>query len=447
MKKISTGFDLEHAAGNTNTARKPKKTKALEAIKWVAIDKIRPYEKNAKKHSPAQVEQIAKSIQEFGFNQPLVVDADGVIIVGHGRFEAAKYLEMITVPVLELNLPDDKVKAYRLADNKLNESEWDMTLVINELKELSLELVTLTGFDSDLLIDPDEQDDVVPAVPKVAQSQIGDVYQLGRHVLLCGDSTNPEAVKSLFGTMKADMVFTDPPYNVNYEGVGKKTSNKIMNDKMSGANFKGFLDAVFANYAEHSKAGAAWYVFHASSEQDKFKNAIESTAWHVKQQVIWNKPFGWGMADYRFKHEPIFYCGQPKVNFYGSRSENSVLDLTKTEEELVAWAKRQKRLEAEGKTTIWTMKRETLGEYVHPTQKPVELIGYAMHNSSKAGDIVADLFLGSGATLIAAEKYGRDCYGMELDPRYVDIIVTRYCEYVQYNAIMKNGKKIDWVTK
>ena len=187
------------------------------------ITEIKPYQKNAKKHPTDQVKLIARSIKEFGFNQPIVIDKNNEIIVGHGRYEAAKLLALDDVPVLKLeNLTPAQVKAYRLADNKLNESDWDMTLAIEELKDLDKEGydVTLTGFDKDLIIEPDDKDDEVPENPPT-KANLGDIWQLGNHKLMCGDATSVEDVKKLMG-VRADMVFTDPPYNVNYSGRGKK---------------------------------------------------------------------------------------------------------------------------------------------------------------------------------------------------------------------------------
>ena len=236
---------------------------------------------------------------------------------------------------------------------------------------------------------------------------------------------------------KADMVFTDPPYNVNYSGDGANTSNTILNDSMTSESFDTFLDLVFKRYAENSKAGAGWYIFHSSSTQHQFQKAIEASGWNVKTQIIWNKPtasMGWG--DYRYKHEPMFYCGKENTAFYGDRTHTTVLDLHKSEQALLNWAKREKKLETEGKTTIWTMKRDSVQGYKHPTQKPVELITYALLNSSKVDDIVMDTFLGSGSTLIAAEKTNRICYGMELDPRYVDVVVKRWEDFTGNKATL-----------
>lgn len=395
------------------------------------INDIKPYSKNAKKHPKKQIEQVAASIKEFGFNQPIVVDKEGVIIVGHGRLEAAKLLGLTEVPVITVDLTEEQAKAYRLADNKLNESEWNMGLVVEELKELSEEMLELTGFDKDLIIEPDEKDDVVPenAPPR---AELGDVWQLGRHRLMCGDSTKLEDVERLMNGAKADMVFTDPPYNIAYKGQGKNTSNTILNDDVLAEDFAVFLDKVFYCFASVTKAGAGNYVFHASRTQGVFEKAMDKNGYEIKNQIIWNKPMsalGWG--DYRWKHEPFFYAGKKResIQFYGDRTNSTVWDFQKTEQQLLNWAKHQKKLEAEGKTTIWSMKRDNVNEYVHPTQKPVELISYAITNSSKAEDVILDLFGGSGSTLIAAEKTNRTAYLMELDPKYVDTIIKRWEDY------------------
>lgn len=423
---------------------------------------IKPYEKNAKEHPKDQVELIARSIQRFGWRQPIVVNQDGTIVVGHGRWEAYnQYKDELTLKEAWIiddegktlrgeaetrALTPDEERSYRLADNQINAlSGNNMTLVKEELLMLDEELLELTGFDKDLIIEVDDKDDMAPGLPEVAKSKIGDVYELGRHRLVCGDSTDPTMVARLMDGRKADMVFTDPPYNVNYSGRGENTSNKIMNDSMSNESFDLFLSEIFKRYNEHSKAGAGWYVFHSSSTQHQFQKAIEDAGWRVKAQIIWNKPtasMGWG--DYRWKHEPMFYCGKEKTQFYGDRKHHTVIDIPKDDLKAIKWLRRQKELEKTGHTTIFSMKKEPVGDYVHPTQKPVELITYTITNSSKAGDIIMDLFGGSGSTLIAAEKMDRSCYAMEPDPRYVDVIVQRYVEYIGDKEIIKNGEKITW---
>ena len=210
-----------------------------------------------------------------------------------------------------------------------------------------------------------------------------------------------------------------------------------MGDDVLSDAFDTFLDKVFANFKEHTKAGGGNYVFHASRTQAQFEKALAANNYEIKNQLIWNKPMsGLGWGDYRWKHEPFFYAGQKgdSIQFYGDRTHSTVWDFQKTDQQLLNWAKRQKLAEAQGKTTIWSMKRDNTHEYVHPTQKPVELITYALSNSTKADDIVLDLFLGSGSTLIAAEKTGRICYGMELDPKYVDVILKRWEEYTNKTA-------------
>lgn len=243
------------------------------------------------------------------------------------------------------------------------------------------------------------------------------------------------------------MVFTDPPYNVNYKGTGDKTSRTIENDHMEASAFDAFLLGFFKSAVDSVKAGAGWYIFHSSSTQDQFKNALEEAGLAVRAQLIWNKPtaaLGWG--DYRWKHEPFYYAGRKETElvFYGDRTHATVIDFHKSEKDLIAWVKREKRLEVMGLATVWTMKRDKLSEYVHPTQKPVELITYALVNSSKAGDVVLDPFCGSGSTLIAAQKTDRVCFGCELDLGFCDIIIQRYVDYTGNTKIIKNGKEEHW---
>ena len=237
------------------------------------ISLIKPYDKNAKKHPKKQVEQVAASIKEFGFNQPIVLDKNNVIIVGHGRFEASKLLGLKEVPTITVDLTEEQANAYRLADNKLNESEWDMNLVIDELKGLSETMLELTGFDKDLIIEPDESDDEVPDVPEEPQSKLGDLYELGNHRVLCGDSTKLEDVERLMDGKKADMVFTDPPYNISFSGsMSNTTKNGVMikheganqkheeikNDRMSAAEFYTFMSDILKEIKINCKG--AYYI-------------------------------------------------------------------------------------------------------------------------------------------------------------------------------------------
>lgn len=380
--------------------------------------KIFPYSKNAKKHPKKQIEQIAASIKEFGLNQPIVVDSTGEIIVGHGRYEALKLLGMEIKPeyvIRKDDLTPDQVKAYRLADNKLNESEWDMVLAIDELKELPTDLALLTGFDMDLLIDPDEKDDDVPDTPDEAQSKVGDLYELGNHRVLCGDSTNIEDVERLMDGKKADMVFTDPPYNIAYEG-GSKKREMIENDDV--VDFYEFLLQAYSASALSMKLGAAIYVCHADTERVNFTKAFRDAGFYLSSVLIWAKNNStFGRADYFWKHEPILYGWREGAahSWHGDNKQD----------------------------TIWNVDRPARSDS-HPTMKPIVLIEKALFNSSKQDDIVLDLFLGSGSTLIASQKTGRICYGMELDPKYIDVIVQRYVDYTGNDTVIKNGEPILW---
>lgn len=382
---------------------------------------ITPYTKNAKKHPKKQVEQIANSIKEFGMNQPIVVDAKGEIIVGHGRFLALQHLGWDIKPewvIKKDDLTDEQVKAYRFADNKLNESDWDMSLVIEELKGLSEPMLVLTGFDSDLILEPDAKDNEVPEIPETPRSALGDVYELEYHRVMCGDSTKLEDIEKLMGGKKADLVFTDPPYNINYEGKTKKRL-KIQNDQFEGEGFYEFLHDSFVNCFAVTNPGTAIYVCHADMERIAFQQALQDSGYSQKQNIIWVKDsIVLGRQDYHWRHEPILYGwkeGDGKHKWEGDRKQS----------------------------TVWEVKRPTRSES-HPTMKPVELITNAIFNSSKRDEIVLDPFLGSGSTLIAAEKTGRTCYGMELDPKYMDVIVQRWVDHTGCTMIIKNGQQIVW---
>ena len=419
------------------------------------IENIKPYEKNAKKHPKKQVEQVAKSIKEFGFNQPIVIDKKGVIIVGHGRYEAAKLLGLSDVPVIEVELTEEQAKAYRLADNKLNESEWEMDLVIEELKGLSEDMLDLTGFDKDLIIEPDEKDDVIPEdAPPVAQ--LGDIWALGRHRVMCGDATKKEDVERLMDGKKANMCFTDPPYNVDYQGgMGTHTQNKrdgMKNDNMSKEQFKEFLYSAMQLINKNTIGGV--YVCMSSSELDSLKESFERAGGHWQSFIIWVKNnFTLSRADYQNTYEPILYGWPDKTKnhyFLGDRDVANVWeDLSELKTEFdgenttisFSGFKVKIKGKAEGqvvrkkqKIDIWRYDKP-ISSKLHPTMKPVQLIFEAIRNSSKEEEIVLDTFLGSGSTLIACEKTNRICYGMELDPKYVDVIIKRYEDYTDNKAI------------
>lgn len=394
-------------------------------IKQVDISKVIPYARNPRKNDKA-IAKVAASLKEYGWRQPIVVDSEMVIIAGHTRLEAARSLEMAKVPVhVAEGLTPAQVRAYRLADNRVSqEAEWSDELLALELSDLQDEDfdLSLTGFnDSELneLLSAaagggNTDDDEVPDAPEDPIAVKGDVWLLGDHRLMCGDSTSITDVETLSQNQKCDMVFTDPPYNVDYEGYTKEKLT-IKNDAMSDADFDEFLNSIFANYRIMVKDGASLYVCHASSVQTQFQDSIESAGIDVRCQIIWAKnTFAWGMGRYKFQHEPIFYChvkGQSDA-WYGDKTQS----------------------------TLWQVKKPAANK-LHPTMKPIELIDIALLNSSKSGDLVADLFGGSGSTLIACEKNNRKCITMELDPIYCDVIIKRWQEYTGQDAIHESSKK------
>ena len=372
----------------------------MEVVK-LAIENIKPYVKNAKKHPKKQVEQIANSIKEFGFNQPIVVDKDNIVIVGHGRFEGAKLLNLKEVPVLKVDLTEEQAKAYRLADNKLNESEWDMELVMEDLKELQLKEfdIELTGFSIDLIAEPNEKDDEVPEVPKEAVSQLGDIYQLGEHRLMCGDSTKLEDVERLMDGQKAHMVFTDPPYGYYYEINQQSKYEKLKNDD----KILDFFTTAWSVMGENSVI----YTFCGFQTVEKWKPLFEKY-FKLKNIVVWEKN-NWSMGDltgaFAGKYEMILFGHKGISKMIGARD-----------------------------TDIWRFDREPPKS--HPTMKPVDLIVYAL-SKFQSGKVL-DLFGGSGSTLVACEKTNRKCYMMELDPKYIDVIIKRWEDYTNKKAIKLN---------
>jgi site-specific DNA-methyltransferase (adenine-specific) len=382
------------------------------------IELLKPYDKNAKLHPKKQVQQVANSIKEFGFNQPIVADKNNVVIVGHGRLEAAKLLGLKDVPVITVDLTEEQAKAYRLADNKLNESDWDMKLAIEELKGLSEQMFDLTGFDKDLLIEPDDKDDEVPEIPEEPKSKLGDLYELGPHRVLCGDSTKLEDVEKLMEGKKADVVVTDPPYNTGMEGKPndeKARLSHMFNDKIE--NWKEFIKDFLTNFTLNTKGDCAFYVFIDWRRVNDIRSEMEKLM-AVKNVIVWDKKVHGLGSDYKSTYELCIVGkkGKPEIsNRYGLDYQD-----------------------------IWRLQREMGRNKDHATAKPVELLEKPIKHASKQDDIVMDLFLGSGSTLIASEKTKRICYGMELDPKYIDVIVERYCDYTGNRNIKLNGQEITW---
>ncbi len=385
------------------------------------ISLIKPYPKNAKQHPKRQIEQIANSIKEFGFNQPIVIDKNNTIIVGHGRYEAAKLLGLKDVPIIQVNLTEEQAKAYRLADNKLNESEWDMGLVIEELKGLSEPMIDLTGFDKDLIIEPDEKDDEVPEVPEEPKSKLGDLYELGNHRVLCGDSTKVEDVEKLMDGKKADMVFTDPPY-----GMFLNADFSDMKNNLDFAKDKGFV-------------GGRKYDNVIGDSEDfnpDFINTIFALFSDTKEVFMWGANYYSELLQKR--NDGSWFVWDKRLDESADKMYGSCFEL--------CWSKNKHKQDiARVKWAgVFGVEKEFDHKRHHPTQKPIGLSAWFIERFSKDGEVIADLFGGSGSTLIACEQLNRTCYMMELDPRYVDTIVERYYQYTGNRKIKKNGIVIDW---
>ena len=387
-------------------------------IELAAIDTIKPYPNNPRKLSDIAIEKVAKSIKEFGFRQPIVVDKDKVIVVGHTRYRASKKLGYKQVPItIAENLTKEQINAYRIADNRTNEeAKWDDELLKTELKELDYKDFDLkmTGFDdkqiNDLLFEEKQgltDDDAVPETPEEPITKLGDIWQLGKHRLLCGDSTIEKNINDLFGEQKADLYLTDPPYNVDY--VGKtKDALKIQNDKQSDEEFTAFLTKAFTHAANILKLGASFYIWHSDSEGLLFRLAVNEAHFKLRQTLIWSKnSMVMGRQDYQWQHEPCLYGWKEGASH--------------------SWYSDRKQ------TTLLNFDRPTQSK-LHPTMKPIKLLSYLINNSSKQEDLIFDSFLGSGSTLIACEKLDRICYGIELDPKYCDVIVKRWEQWTGEKA-------------
>ena len=373
------------------------------------ISDIRPYEKNPRKNDEA-VKYVAESISQFGFKVPIVIDSNGVIVAGHTRYKAAKKLNLKEVPcIVADDLTEEQVKAFRLADNKVAEkAEWDFELLADELDNLFDFDMTVFGFDEPAEEEAEAIEDEFDAEPpEEPYVKLGNLYQLGNHRLLCGDSTVLGDVEKLMGDAQADMLLTDPPYNVDYEGKTKEKL-KIQNDKMDNDNFRQFLVDAFSNADAVMKPGAVFYIWHADSEGYNFRGACYDIDWKVRQCLIWSKnSMVMGRQDYQWKHEPCLYGWKDGAGHL--------------------WASDRKQ------TTILNFERPTKND-LHPTMKPIALFDYQIKNNTKGGDIVLDLFSGSGTTIMACEQNGRRAYCMEFDPRYAQVIIERWEKFTGEKA-------------
>lgn len=412
-------------------------------IELVPIGDIKPYENNAKIHTPEQIEQIKKSIVEFGNNDPIAIDGNGVIIEGHGRLLALQELGYTEVEVIRLgHLTEEQRKAYTLVHNKLTmNTGFDLDILATELQ--AIETINMQDYDfsldlaDDVTIEDVEEDNFEPEVPEEAIAKRGQVYQLGEHRLMCGDSTSSQDVQKLMGDELADCLLTDPPYNVNYGGDAASPTNTgkhrlIENDNLSDSDFYKFLLAFYKNAEAVLRPGGAFYIWHADSEGNNFRNALRDAGLTLRQTLIWNKnALVLGRQDYQWKHEPCLYGWKEGAAHYFTSSrcettvyEDEVPDFTSMKKDELVKLLQSVYSQA---TTVIDELKPTKSD-MHPTMKPLRLMAYFIQNSTKKDEIVLDLFGGSGSTLIAAEQTRRKCRMMEYDPRYVDVIIRRWEE-------------------
>ena len=365
------------------------------------IVEIKPYENNPR-HNESAIDAVASSIKEFGWKQPLVIDKDNVIVVGHTRWLAAKKLGLNEVPCLiASDLTDEQIAAYRLADNKTNElATWDFEKLKTELESISDIDMSQFGFEElEASLDDvkDDEFDEKGAISETPYSKKGDIFILGNHRLMVGDSTLKDDVDKLCEDRSVDLVLTDPPYNVDYEG---QDGMKIQNDKQSDEDFYNFLLSAFKNIFEHTKPGGVIYCFHADTEGLNFRNAFKNAGFKLAECLIWVKnSLVLGRQDYQWRHEPCLYGWKEGAGHYfvDDRTQDTILEYDKPR-----------------------------NNNLHPTQKNIELVSKLILNSSRKDETILDLFGGSGTTLIAAEQLGRKTLMMELDEKYADVIVKRF---------------------
>lgn len=395
------------------TAKKPEETR----IVYMDVADLKDYEKNPRKNRPA-VDKVAASIREFGFKVPVVIDRDRTIICGHTRVMAARKLKIVRVPcIVADDLTDEQVRAYRLADNKVAEfSEWDVDLLEGELEAIGFDM-TQFGFE---IFSRKEvvEDDFDPEPPEEPKSKPGQVYRLGRHRLMCGDSTSQADVKTLVDGGCMDLLLTDPPYNVDYQG----TAGKIKNDSMDSSQFRVFLANAFASAKSVLKRGAVFHIWYGENESYNFRGACAEAGLTIRQQLVWVKSQATlGRQDFQRMYESVLT---------GDGFVDEEMLSGGYEPCLYGWI--------DGKGHQWFKKRKEkdvlffdkpVHSALHPTMKPIKLFDYEMQCNTKEGDKVLDLFGGSGTTIMAAEQNGRVAYVMEYDPKFVDVIIRRWEEF------------------
>lgn len=415
-------------------------------IEYQNLEALIPYVSNPRDNDEA-VDMVAGSISEFGFKNPIIVDGENVIVAGHTRLLAARKLGMEEVPTLRADdLTPQQIRAFRIADNKTAEfADWDTELLENELRDLD---GIFTGFDQaeiDEIMDLEaevEEDDFDEDEEVPPRSKEGEIYQLGEHRLMCGDATKEADVLKLMDGAKADLAITDPPYNVDYEG---GTGLTIQNDKMEDAAFIQFLTDAFRQMSNALKEGGAYYIWHADTNRHAFSRALLENGMKERQNLIWVKSsLVMGRQDYQWKHEPCLYGWKPGAAHYFIDDFTNTTILgdtaninTMTKDQLKNEIKELRKIIDAG-TTIIREDKPSASD-LHPTMKPLKLIAENMKNSSRVGEIIIDLFGGSGSTLITAEQLNRKAYLMELDPKYVDVIISRWEDFTGEEAILLNG--------
>ena len=417
-------------------------------IRQIKTDTLKEYANNPRNNEGA-IEAVAESIKEFGFKVPLVIDKNNTIIAGHVRKKAAELLGIKEVPcIVADDLTPEKVKAYRLADNKTGElAEWDFEKLEQELAELTAFDIDMTsfGFDETLFDNAtaDEDNfDVEKELETIVDpiTQEGDVWQLGTHRLICGDSTDKEVIEKLTNNKTVDLLVTDPPYNVNYEGGAKGQRDKIKNDNMGEEEFTAFITKAFCNANNVLKEGGAFYIWHADGKRKPFLKACEKVVWDVRQCLIWVKnQFTLGRQDYQWQHEACLYGWKDGEAHYfiDDRTQSTVIEDKINIDKLKASELKElckELMERKEQTTVIHEDKPLTNE-LHPTMKPIKLLAKLIKNSSRKGEIVVDLFGGSGSTLIACEQLDRICYMCELDPKYCDVIIKRFEELTGEKAV------------
>ena len=404
--------------------------KTTTEMQLVPIDKLVPYQNNARTHSPEQIAKLRSSLREFGFVNPVIIDKDYGVIAGHGRIEAAREEGIKEVPcVFADHLTEAQKKAYIIADNRMAmDAGWDEELLrveIEALQEMDFDPM-LTGFDEAELAElfgpenadevEDDDFDLTAALEKAAFVERGDIWTVGRHRLMCGDATSAEDVETLMEGKKANLMLTDPPYGVSFESSSGLT---IKNDSIKGDKFYQFLYDAFCNMKAHMEKGGSAYCFHADTEGLTFRQAFIDAGFHLSGVCIWVKnSLVLGRSDYNWRHEPILYgfIQDGKHKWYSDRKQ----------------------------TTVWNYDKPKRSAD-HPTSKPLDLLSYPIGNSTQENGIVIDTFGGSGSTMMACEGMNRTCYMMELDEKYASVILRRYVEDFG-NAddvfCIRDGKKI-----